>query len=112
MRDRESRRMLLDEPVPAKLLKDALTELIVVQSKNQKVREGLERILASMATLQGRTLGLGGSAQVLGKITATGYESARRTRHIQRNPKALLQILLHVGENQTVTIREILLKTI
>lgn len=111
MRNSETKLRLLDEPVSAKLLQTALTELVVAQRKDRKMREGLERILMSMPIPQGRISRLGRSPQILGKITAMGYESALVKRPIRSNPEALLHTLLKTNTNETVTIRELLLKT-
>jgi hypothetical protein len=111
MRNNEMKLRFLDEPVSAKLLQTALTELVVEQRKDRKLREGLERILPGLPIPQGRISRLGRSARILGKITAVGYESAMASRRIRSNPEVLLQTLLKTNMNETVTIRELLLKT-
>lgn len=111
MRKNETKLRLLDEPVSAKLLQTALTELVIAQKKDHKLREGLERILMSMPITQGRIPKLGRSVQLLGKITAEGYQSAMTVRPVQSDPEALLQSLLQTGTSETVTLRELLLKT-
>jgi hypothetical protein len=111
LRTNESKLRLLDEPVSAKLLQTALAELVIAQRKDRRMREGLEQILASLPIPQGRISRLGRSPQILGKITAMGYESALVKRPIRSNPEALLHTLLKTNTNETVTIRELLLKT-
>jgi Putative zinc-finger len=111
MRKNETRLRFLDEPVPAKLLQTALTELVIAQRKDRKLREGLERILMSMPIKPGSISRFGRSAQLLGKITATGYQSAMTARPVQSDPEVLLQNLLQIGTAKTVTLRELLLKT-
>lgn len=111
LRDSESKLRLLDEPVPAKLLQTALTELVIAQRKDRKIREGLERILMSLPIKPGKASRLGRSTQLVGKITAAGYHSAIAAGPAQSNPEALLQNLLQVDADETVTLRELLLKT-
>ena len=106
-----SRRVLLDEPVPAELLKSAIIELIEARDGNRKVREGLERILTQVTAQVGRHPRLGGSAQVLGKITAAGYEPVTSRHDMGWRSETVLQKFLQLGANGTVTIREMILRT-
>jgi hypothetical protein len=109
--DRETGSSLLNEPVPVELLRGALMELVQTQGRDRLVRAGLTRVLANVKTREGRPLGLGRSAQILGKATAKGFELATRKNCIVWNPESSLQILLRSGASQTMTIRELLLKT-
>lgn len=111
MRNRESKLRLLDEPVSTKLLQTALAELVVAQRNDRKLHEGLERILLSLPIPPGGVSRLGRSAQILGKITTAGYQSAMTARPLPANPEALLQTLQKASSNETATIRELLLKT-
>ena len=111
LRNSESKLRLLDEPVPAKLLRTALTELVIAQRKDRKLREGLDRVLMSMPMPPGKISRFNRSAQLLGKITAAGYQAAMTTSLAQNNPERLLQNLLKASTNETVTLRELLFKT-
>ncbi|MGH7595767.1 MAG: anti-sigma factor family protein [bacterium] len=109
--DRETGGRLLNEPVPVELLRAALIELVQAQSQDRFVRAGLARILAKVKTRGGTPLGLGRSAQILGKVTVNGFELATRKNRIVWNPEASLQILLRSNAGQTMTIQELLLQT-
>ncbi|MGH7451602.1 MAG: hypothetical protein ACRENG_09680, partial [bacterium] len=109
--DRETGSSLLNEPVPVELLRSALIELVQAQSQDRLVRAGLAQVLATVKTREDMPLGLGRSAQILGKVTAKGYELTTRKNRIVWNPETSLQILLRSGAGQTMTIRELLLKT-
>jgi hypothetical protein len=111
MLDRESGHRLLDEPVPIELLHAALVEFVRMQSQDRLVRAGLARILGKVKTSEDASLGLCRSAQILGKITVKGFELTTRKNRVVWNPEASLQVLLRRGANQTMTIRELLLKT-
>lgn len=111
MLDHEFGSSLLDEPIPAGLLRLALIKLVQAQSQDWLVRAGLERVLSNLKTREGKPLGLGRSAQILGKVTAKGYEPPTRKNRAIWNPEASLQILLQSDANQTMTIRELFLKT-
>jgi hypothetical protein len=109
--NRETGGSLLNEPVPVELLKSALIELVQAQSQDRLVRAGLAQVLATVKTREDTPLGLGRSAQILGKVTAKGYELTTRKNRVVWNPETSLQILLRSGGSQTMTIRELLLKT-
>jgi hypothetical protein len=109
--DRETGSSLLNEPVPVGLLRSALIELVQVQSQDRLVRAGLAQVLATVKTREDTPLGLGRSAQILGKVTVKGFELTTRKNRIAWNPEKSLQILLRSGAGQTMTIRELLLKT-
>lgn len=111
MRKNETKLRLLDEPVPVKLLQTALTELVVAQRKDRKLREGFERILTSLPISPGKISKRVRSPQILGKITAAGYQSSLMTGPAQSDPALLLQNLLQTGAGETVTLRELFLKT-
>jgi hypothetical protein len=89
----------------------ALIELVQAQSQDRLVRAGLERFLSTPKTREGESLGLGRSAQILGRVTATGYKPPTRKNRAVWNPEASLQILLRADAKQTMTIRELFLKT-
>jgi anti-sigma factor RsiW len=111
MLDREKGSSLLNEPVPVELLRAALAELAQAKSQDRLVRAGLVRVLANFKTPEDTPLGLGRSAQILGKVTIKGFELTNRKNRIAWNPEASLQVLLRSSANQTMTIQELLLKT-
>jgi RNA polymerase sigma factor (sigma-70 family) len=111
MLDRERGSSLLNEPVPVELLRAALAELAQAKSQDRLVRAGLVRVLANFKTPEDTPLGLGRSAQILGKATIKGFELTNRKNRIAWNPEASLQVLLRSSANQTMTIQELLLKT-
>ncbi len=109
--DRETGSRFLHEPVPVELLRAVLIELIQVQSRDRLVRAGLTRILAAVKTREDAPLVLNRPAQILGKVTAKGFELPTRRNRIAWNPEASLEILLQSGAGQTMTIQELLLRT-
>jgi len=111
MLDSKSRTNFLDEPVAAQLLYSALDELMKVQRQDPKIRLGLQHALSKIKTRDGKSLGLGRSAQILGKITSTGYESAMRLSRTSWDPEISLLALRQIDKNKKMKLRELFLKT-
>lgn len=110
MLDDRTRNALLQEPVPARLLHAALTELIHVQQVDRKIRLGMQQVLMKVKTRDGTVLSLGRSAEILGRISAIGYEPLQSARRNIWNPQHSLQILQQLDPQQTVTINTLLTK--
>jgi len=109
MLDGNSRIRLLNEPVPAQLLNAALAELIKTQRDDKKIRLGLQQILSKIKTREGNVLSLRRSVQILGRISATGYEPAPRSKQSIWNPENSLLVLQRIDQNKAVTINTLLL---
>lgn len=105
----DSRMRLLNEPVPVNLVHSAFKELMNAQRENPRLRVGLQQVLSKIKTPAGNSFCLSHSAQILGKISATGFEPARRSARIVWNPESVLLASAQVVADQTITLRELFL---
>jgi hypothetical protein len=111
MLDGDLRTRLLNEPVPVTLLHTALNELLHAQRENLRFRTGLQQVLSKIKTPEGNSFSLSRSVRILGKVSATGFEPARRSARMVWNPEITLRALTRVEASQTLTMRELFLQT-
>lgn len=105
MLNSDSRMRLLNEPIPVSLAHSALNELMNAQRENPKLRAGLQQVLSKIKTPAGNSFRLSHSAQILGKISASGFEPARRSARIVWNPESVLFASAQAVTGQTITMR-------
>lgn len=109
MLDGDSQMRLLNEPVPVNLVHSAFNELMNAQRENPKLRAGLQQVLSKIKTPAGNSFRLSHSAQILGKISATGFEPATRSARIVWNPESVLLASAQIVAGQNITLRELFL---
>lgn len=103
--EKDTRAEFMQQPVPAQLLKTAITDLLKKGERDQRVRVGVQRLVGA---LTGRVAKPGeefASPKIMGVVTARGYIPAARSPH---EAHALLTQLQALPDNAEVTLAEIM----
>ncbi len=105
--EKETRALLLHEPVPTELLKTALVELLKKGERDLRMRAGLQRLLSAVTGRGSKLRDDSPSAKIMGVITARGYIPAPRKLVRGYDANVLLRELAKLPDGAEVTLAEI-----
>ncbi len=104
---KETRALLLHEPVPAELVKTALTDLLKKGERDGRLQIGLRRLFTIVAGREPKSEEVYSSAKILGVITARGYRPAPRKRSRESDPDVLLREAQKLPTGAEVTLADL-----
>lgn len=102
--EKDTRAELMQQPVPAQLLKIAITDLLKKGERDQRVRVGVQRLVSALTGRASKPREEFASSKIMGVVTARGYIPGARTPH---EAHALLTQLQKLPDNAEVTLAEI-----
>ncbi len=104
---KETRALLLHEPVPTELAKTALLDLLEKGAHDKRIRTGLRQLFVSVATHELALHEASRSAKILGVITARGYRPASHKRSRGYDPEKLLRKVQKLPAGTEITLAEL-----
>lgn len=104
---KESRSLLLHEPVPVELVKTALTELLEQGERDQRLRRGLQKIFITIAGRELQPQEFEGAAKIMGVITTRGYRSAFRKRSAGYDARTMLRTVEKLPHGSQISLADL-----